>query len=126
MAAPTITCTLLTLARLAWTVPLCKRGVMSDAMSAVEVTAVLEQLTAWSGSTTSLERTVTAPDFLTGIAIVTEVARAAEEADHHPDIDIRWRRVRFVLSTHDAGGVTSKDVDLARVIDRVAAAHGGT
>ena len=99
---------------------------MTQAMSPVEVTAVLEQLPGWSGTTTSLERTVEAPDFLTGIAVVDEVARAAEEADHHPDIDIRWRRVRFVLSTHDAGGVTSKDVDLARVIDRVAAAHGAT
>jgi 4a-hydroxytetrahydrobiopterin dehydratase len=54
---------------------------------------------------------------------VDDVAVASEKANHHPDIDIRWRRVRFSLSTHDAGGVTEKDLDLARTIDSIAAAH---
>ncbi|WP_084220037.1 4a-hydroxytetrahydrobiopterin dehydratase [Spirillospora albida] len=52
-----------------------------------------------------------------------EVARAAEDADHHPDIDIRWRTVTFALSTHSAGGLTVRDFDLAAVIDGIAARH---
>ena len=44
--------------------------------------------------------------------------------DHHPDIDIRWRKVTFTCSTHSAGGVTSKDIDLARRIDEIIAAAG--
>jgi 4a-hydroxytetrahydrobiopterin dehydratase len=52
---------------------------------------------------------------------VRQVAEVAEKANHHPDIDIRWRRVRFSLSTHDSGGLTALDVSLAREIDRLAA-----
>ena len=58
------------------------------------------------------------------IALVDAVAVAAEAAGHHPDIDIRWRDVLFVLSTHSEGGVTGKDVDLAKQIDRLARAPG--
>lgn len=61
-------------------------------------------------------RRATAPSFMAAIAWVVAVAEAAERADHHPDIDIRWRTVTFVLSTHDVGGITSLDVELARVI----------
>ena len=46
------------------------------------------------------------------------MARAAEAADHHPDLDIRWRTVSFTLSTHSEGGITAKDVMLARQIDQ--------
>jgi 4a-hydroxytetrahydrobiopterin dehydratase len=61
---------------------------------------------------------------MAGIELVGEVARAAEDADHHPDIDIRWRTLVFALSTHSAGGLTSKDFDLAARIDAAAARHG--
>ena len=52
-----------------------------------------------------------------GIALVDAVAVAAEAAGHHPDIDIRWRDVLFVLATHSEGGVTAKDIELAAQID---------
>jgi 4a-hydroxytetrahydrobiopterin dehydratase len=69
----------------------------------------------------------TAPDFPSGIALVDAVAVAAEAAGHHPDIDIRWRDVLFVLSTHSEGGVTAKDIELAIQIDTLArAASVGT
>jgi 4a-hydroxytetrahydrobiopterin dehydratase len=55
---------------------------------------------------------------------VDAVAVAAEEADHHPDIDIRWRDVLFVLSTHSEGGVTEKDLQLAGRIDGIARGLG--
>jgi 4a-hydroxytetrahydrobiopterin dehydratase len=50
---------------------------------------------------------------------VTRVARAAETADHHPDIDIRYTKVTCTLSTHSAKGITQKDLDLAAEIDRL-------
>jgi 4a-hydroxytetrahydrobiopterin dehydratase len=64
-----------------------------------------------------LRRTVQAPDFPTAIRLVDAVAQDAEAMDHHPDMDIRWRNVTFVLSTHSAGGVTGNDTELARRID---------
>ena len=67
----------------------------------------------------AIQRSVKATDFLTGIQIVSSVAREAEEMDHHPDIDIRWRTVLFVLSTHSAGGITQLDVELAHRIDGI-------
>jgi 4a-hydroxytetrahydrobiopterin dehydratase len=51
---------------------------------------------------------------------VQQVADEAERRDHHPDIDIRWRTLRFALSTHSAGGLTQLDLDLADEIDRLA------
>ena len=71
----------------------------------------------WSREGDSLVREVKAPSFLEGIDLVRRVAEAAERADHHPDIDIRWRTVTFRLSTHSEGGLTEKDLAMAGVID---------
>ncbi len=60
-------------------------------------------------------------DFIDSISFVTRVAVLAEVADHHPDIDIRWNKVTLALTTHDAGGLTNKDVELAEAIERSAA-----
>jgi 4a-hydroxytetrahydrobiopterin dehydratase len=79
------------------------------------------QLTHWTVAEKSLTRTVELTSFPTAIEVVNRVADAAEEADHHPDIDIRWRTLTFTLSTHSAGGLTQKDVDLARRIDALIA-----
>jgi 4a-hydroxytetrahydrobiopterin dehydratase len=81
--------------------------------------AMLAGIPQWSGDTKAITRTVVATDFRTAIGIVNEVADAAEEANHHPDIDIRYNTLTFTLSTHSAGGVTSADVDLARSIDAI-------
>jgi 4a-hydroxytetrahydrobiopterin dehydratase len=62
-----------------------------------------------------------ASDFPTAIAWVDAVAVIAEEMDHHPDIDIRWRTLHFAVSTHSAGGVTALDVELAARIEAVVA-----
>jgi 4a-hydroxytetrahydrobiopterin dehydratase len=80
----------------------------------------LTTLPAWRRDGDTLVRSVEAATFLEGIGLVDAVAHAAEEADHHPDIDIRWRTVSFVLTTHSAGGITQRDLDLARVIDGLA------
>ncbi len=68
----------------------------------------------------------TFPDFLTGIQAVGAAANEAEELNHHPDIDIRWRTVSFALSTHDSGGVTQLDIELAHRIHDSCTQVGGT
>jgi len=88
------------------------------------VTVRLRELPGWTRDGDRIVRTVEAPSFMAGIDLVGEVARAAEEADHHPDIDIRWRRVTFALTTHSAGGLTERDFALARTIDEIAGRHG--
>jgi 4a-hydroxytetrahydrobiopterin dehydratase len=88
------------------------------------VRAALDALPDWSGDAASISRTVTAPDFLTAIRAVDDIALLAETLDHHPDIDIRWRTLTFTLSTHSAGGVTAADIELARGIDEIAERHG--
>nr|BFE63320.1 4a-hydroxytetrahydrobiopterin dehydratase [Dactylosporangium thailandense] len=92
---------------------------MADVLGNDDVSAALGELAGWSGDAEGIERSVTAPSFLDGIRLVAEVAHVAEAADHHPDIDIRWRTLTFRLSTHSAGGVTEKDLALARQINEL-------
>ncbi|MGK8522289.1 4a-hydroxytetrahydrobiopterin dehydratase [Nocardia asteroides] len=88
-------------------------------LSDIEIAEALTELPDWTRSGNTLVRTVEAPTFPAGIELVRRVAEVAEEADHHPDIDIRWRKVTFRLSTHSAGGLTALDVALAHQIDRL-------
>ena len=82
--------------------------------------AALSALPEWTGDTNALSRTASLPTFLAAIAVVDKIALVAEELDHHPDIDIRWRKLGFTLSTHAAGHrVTSNDVELAHRIDAI-------
>ena len=64
-----------------------------------------------------LVKVVGCASFMAALDFVMAVGRLAEEADHHPDIDIRWRTVRLALVTHDAGGITGLDLALARAVD---------
>lgn len=82
-----------------------------------QVDAAAATLDGWTRSDGALRRSVTFGSFLDGIEGVRTVAELAERADHHPDIDIRWRTVHLALSTHSEGGITEKDVELARQID---------
>jgi 4a-hydroxytetrahydrobiopterin dehydratase len=71
----------------------------------------------WRHEGATLRRTAELPSFPAAIAVVDDVAIQAEAMDHHPDIDIRWRRLTFTLSTHSAGGITQLDIELAHRID---------
>jgi 4a-hydroxytetrahydrobiopterin dehydratase len=84
-----------------------------------QVDAALPDLPGWERVDGALRRSIKFPAFLEGIAAVSRVAERAEEKDHHPDIDIRWRTVIFVLVTHSAGGITENDLDMAREINQV-------
>ncbi|HET7173531.1 MAG TPA: 4a-hydroxytetrahydrobiopterin dehydratase [Nocardioidaceae bacterium] len=79
--------------------------------------ALDESLTRWHRQGNEIVRAVEAPTFADGIRLVDRVAEAAEAANHHPDIDIRWTTVTFRLSTHSAGGITDGDLAMARQID---------
>jgi 4a-hydroxytetrahydrobiopterin dehydratase len=86
-------------------------------MTPAEIDAALATLPGWEREGDKLVRTVTAPSFADAITLVNLVAAAADELDHHPDIDVRYRDVTFRCWTHTTGGVTARDLDLARRIE---------
>jgi 4a-hydroxytetrahydrobiopterin dehydratase len=81
------------------------------------IAAALARAPGWTRAGGEIKRTYELRDFRAALAFVNRVGELAEAAGHHPDIDIRYNRVTLVLATHDAGGLTTKDFDLARVID---------
>ena len=81
------------------------------------ITTRLATLGGWEREGDEIVKTFELPTFPDAIAFVTRIADRAEAANHHPDIDIRWRNVRIALSTHDAGGLTDLDFDLATEIE---------
>jgi 4a-hydroxytetrahydrobiopterin dehydratase len=88
-------------------------------LTAPEVASRLKALPDWRIEDGVLTRTFSFKDFVAALAFVNRVGGRAEEAGHHPDIDIRYSRVRLGLVTHDAGGLTAKDFDLAAVADKL-------
>jgi 4a-hydroxytetrahydrobiopterin dehydratase len=89
-------------------------------MQTLDETAIkrrLEDLADWSEMNGSLQRTYQFKNFVEAMAFVNTVADLAEKAQHHPDILIRYGKVTLTLSTHDAGGITEKDFDLAAQAD---------
>jgi len=90
---------------------------MAERLSDIAIQRELGNLTGWSRRGDAITKTFQFRNFLTGIGFVSAVAKAAEAADHHPDIDIRYTKVTCTLSTHSAGGITQKDLDMARKID---------
>jgi 4a-hydroxytetrahydrobiopterin dehydratase len=84
-----------------------------------ELAAALPGLPLWSGDGDGLRRTVELPSFRDAVAAIGRIADVAEEMDHHPDIDLRWRTLHLSLVSHSAGGVTELDLELARRIDEL-------
>ena len=88
-------------------------------LTEAELSAFLAAHPGWRCEGQQLRRTYDLPTFLAGIAFVQRVAEVAEREDHHPDIDIRWRKVTLTLTTHDAGGLTARDPRVAVEADRL-------
>jgi 4a-hydroxytetrahydrobiopterin dehydratase len=82
------------------------------------IAAALRQTPGWERAGAEIKRTYRFRDFREALAFVNRVGELAERAGHHPDIDIRYHVVTLALTTHDAGGLTATDFDLARSIDR--------
>jgi 4a-hydroxytetrahydrobiopterin dehydratase len=86
-------------------------------LSPDELSAALPGLPRWTGNGDGLRRSVELPSFRDAVAAIDAIAEVAEELDHHPDIDLRWRTLHLTLVSHSAGGVSELDLALARRID---------
>ena len=82
--------------------------------NAIQIKSALAKIPDWKKKAAVISRTFQFKDFPAAMKFVDAVALLAEQAWHHPDIDIRWNKVTLALTTHDAGGLTRKDFDLAR------------
>jgi 4a-hydroxytetrahydrobiopterin dehydratase len=90
---------------------------MATPLTPAERRALAASHPAWALDGETVRRTFTFPDFAAAVGFVARVAIAAEKADHHPDIDIRWSRVTLALSTHSVGSLSDRDRGLMETID---------
>jgi 4a-hydroxytetrahydrobiopterin dehydratase len=95
---------------------------MRQKLSDLEIQRSLGALAGWTRRGDTLTKTFAFEKFAAGIAFVDRVAADADRMDHHPDIDIRYTKITMTLSTHDAGGITQTDLDLAQKIEAAATA----
>ena len=91
---------------------------MTKTLTQEQIQTCLTGFPEWKLERGELVRTFTFKDFLEAMKFVNQVADLAEKAGHHPDIDIRYNKVRLALVTHDAGGITQSDISLAQDIDK--------
>lgn len=90
---------------------------MSSIFTAKEIKEAIKDLPEWDVEGKSIVRIFEFDDFEQAIDFVNGVAELAQEAEHHPDMDIRFNKVRVILSTHSKGGLTENDFDLAERLD---------
>ena len=100
---------------------------MARKLDAAQRDAALVELATWKlvDGRDALTRTLKFADFSAAFGFMTRVALAAEKLDHHPEWSNVWNRVEITLSTHDAGGLTQRDIDLAKIIDKLAGTSAG-
>ena len=91
-------------------------AVLTDA----EIQQALASLSGWQRNGGTIQRVFRFPDFKLAMQFVNKVADAAEQVNHHPDIDIRYNTVTMALISHDSGGVTQRDVRMAETINKIA------
>ena len=89
-------------------------------LSDTDVQQALAGLPGWERAGDEIAKTFECASFPDAIAFVVRIGFFAEQADHHPDLDVRWRKVKVALTSHDAGGLTQKDVELATKIEGAA------
>lgn len=93
---------------------------MTSLLSDAEVAAGLAALPGWTRAGAEIRKDFSCPSFADAIALVVRIGFLAEAANHHPDLDVRWRTVTVTLTSHDAGGLTQRDLALAADIESVA------
>jgi 4a-hydroxytetrahydrobiopterin dehydratase len=86
-----------------------------------EIQQALTSLSGWQRNGTAIQRVFRFPDFKAAMKFVNKVAETAEQANHHPDIDIRYNTITLALVSHDSGGVTQRDVRMAEAINKITA-----
>jgi 4a-hydroxytetrahydrobiopterin dehydratase len=92
---------------------------MSDLLDTAELRTALKKCPEWEHEKNAITRTIEFEEFNDAIDFVNDLAEIAEEAQHHPDIIIRHTKVTLKLTTHDAGGVTNLDIELAQRVDNL-------
>ena len=90
-----------------------------DKLTAAQIKTTLAAMPDWQKRDKTITRTFVFKDFPAAIKFVNAVAKLAEKAWHHPDIDIRWNKVTLTLTTHDAGGLTKRDFSLAKKFNSI-------
>ena len=92
---------------------------MADLLEAEDLDDALKKCPEWEVDGKSLVRTIEFEEFMEGIDFVNDLAEIADEVQHHPDIFIRYNKVTLTLTTHDAGGITESDIELAQRVDNL-------
>ncbi len=92
---------------------------MTQLLSSAEIETKISQLSDWSLEGKIIKCIRTFPGFIEAIAFVNQLVEPAESAAHHPDLEISYNKVTISLTTHDAGGLTEKDFDLAKTISQL-------
>lgn len=95
-------------------------------LSDSQIQQQLIRLPDWTQQNQQLQRTFILKNFVEAIAFVNQLVEPSEQLQHHPDLLINYNRVTVTLSTHDAGGITQKDFDLANIISQIAETRTGT
>jgi 4a-hydroxytetrahydrobiopterin dehydratase len=93
--------------------------IMADLLTTQDIKDWLKKLPEWEQEKKHIERSFEFDDFTQAIDFVNSVAEIAEEEDHHPDIDIRYNKVRIQLSTHAEGGLTDRDFEVAEKVNNL-------
>lgn len=93
---------------------------MDSKLTDTEIRSALDRLAGWHQKEKAIERIFEFPDFKNSMRFVNRIAGEAEEAQHHPDITINYNRVSLALISHDSGGVTERDIKMARRINEIA------
>lgn len=93
---------------------------MSTVLTPSEIDLALQNLPGWTRHENSIQRVLQFPDFIAAMRFVNAVAEAAEAANHHPDILISYNKVTLTLVSHDSGGVTRRDIQMAGKINEIA------
>lgn len=92
---------------------------MAGLLTDKEIQEQAQRLEDWTLEGKKLQRTFKFKDFVEAIAFINKIVEPAEAAAHHPDLEISYNKVNVTLTTHDAGGLTSKDFDLAQAISKI-------
>ena len=95
---------------------------MSTVLTSTEIDLALQKLPGWTRTTSTIERIFQFDDFVQAMKFVNQIATAAQAANHHPDILISYSKVTLALVSHDSGGVTQRDIQMAGKINEIASA----
>jgi 4a-hydroxytetrahydrobiopterin dehydratase len=93
---------------------------MGNVLTASEIDIALQNLPGWARTGSTIERVFQFDDFVKAMKFVNKIADAAEAANHHPDILINYNKVTLTLVSHDSGGVTQRDIQMAGTINEIA------